>query len=413
MLELIVIFAFGSRGDVAPVVSVLKKILDFQDYSGKCLFITHKEHSKLTKFIETTDNLIMHYIDTPCLAFDEADSFEEIQFYSKSYFRTLLKRLASMNCNIKSIITNLFALEGWILSFTFGCRCIIVHPCKPHPIDPPNKEEIKHIMKRTRPHHYSVICAGLNSSDITIINTAVSWEDYAEWLWPSVVAQCYDEVYLALEIFSPQFRQRTIFSHQLRADQANATLFVVPAPTVLIAVSPYLYSAPVDFPANCTICGTICGALSSPPAVEQEQKLIVGTSIATAESSSSLVSSFEVSRATVCVDFGSMTGVIAAKYSLCSFMSALLELADLYQFVVVCHNHWQEISAALRSAMTARNFSATNFIEHATASIQLIDGDSDHSKLFRQCAAVVHHGGVGTVSSCLRAGVPQGSSFIV
>jgi sterol 3beta-glucosyltransferase len=37
----------------------------------------------------------------------------------------------------------------------------------------------------------------------------------------------------------------------------------------------------------------------------------------------------------------------------------------------------------------------------------LVIGPAPHAKIFPHCAAVVHHGGAGTLHQALRAGVPQ------
>jgi hypothetical protein len=40
--------------------------------------------------------------------------------------------------------------------------------------------------------------------------------------------------------------------------------------------------------------------------------------------------------------------------------------------------------------------------------IHVIHGDVPHAALFRHCVAVIHHGGAGTLGTCLRWGIPQG-----
>ena len=39
--------------------------------------------------------------------------------------------------------------------------------------------------------------------------------------------------------------------------------------------------------------------------------------------------------------------------------------------------------------------------------IFVVEGNCSHQRVFPRCAAVVHHGGAGTVAACLAIGIPQ------
>ena len=177
----IVVIGFGSRGDVLPLFVTLEKLLQVGiPELPEVHLITNASHSYICSYLlrQYSNQLHVHFIDKGVIVAN--DSAASADFYNSSYIIDTLLLLLQRKLKIGYVISNLFALESWIVSVAFRSRCLIIHPTTPftsleqcHAV----KASALTLLKTIRPQLYSS-----KSS-----NDNISWEDYALWLWPLLV----------------------------------------------------------------------------------------------------------------------------------------------------------------------------------------------------------------------------------
>lgn len=142
--------------------------------------------------------------------------------------------------------------------------------------------------------------------------------------------------------------------------------------TSIYGVSPHFLPKPKDFPINTHFTGF--WQSESPTSL-----------------TSDLIEFISSGKNTVVVTFGSMP--FETKFDL---QTSLIKIADLLNVNVLIIKGW----------------GFQNLLPGESNSVKVIDG-APYDKLFPKVNAVVHHGGIGTLAECLRAGVPSLSCPVI
>ena len=385
------VLALGGRGDVLPLLTVLASLLQQDAGVSSALDVvigTHPHHVELCSTLMSSrfPSVSIYPIDSPVIKMDCDDSF-----YSKTSIIELVRNVLSQpKHKLVLVLINLFSLEGFVISSLCDVKCIIVHPCPPLVTN--DGEEAKsnflRLLKIKRPDLF-------DPTATCNMKSMINWKHYFSWLWPTLTPE-YDALYDTLQTF---------LSH-VSTERRYGRL----APTVLLAVSPALLGTGTDLsPANCIVTG----AVKETSGFRQD---IVESIINVFASKNS--------HSLVFIDFGSMTEVLLEVRDVSVFLRSLL-LLDSFNFVFICHQHFNALHAIM-NAVIIEHTSSTRDEEEASPNKRILDndksiefaifgntqlvlvgGDVSHSLLLHRCVTVIHHGGVGTTTACMCAGIPQ------
>eukprot|EP01035_Chromulina_nebulosa_P027343 gene27343-35957_t len=183
----IVVVGFGSRGDVLPLIVTIEKLLHLGiPRILEIHLVTNEIHSHICSYLlqQYSDQLHLHFIDKGVLIHDsKCNRTSNVCFYDNTYIIEILQvLLVERNVKISLVISNLFALESWIVSVAFQSRCLIIHPTPPF-----TESGQHHSVKANALTSLKTIRPQLYSSSSSIGGDSISWEDYALWLWPLLV----------------------------------------------------------------------------------------------------------------------------------------------------------------------------------------------------------------------------------
>ena len=121
----------------------------------------------------------------------------------------------------------------------------------------------------------------------------------------------------------------------------------------------------------------------------------------------------------VCFDFGSMSKVIESSDDCAVLADMLLHISTLFS-VILCVHDCYSLGYRIEKFLIDKQHDKPPSCDYSSwkcegsAPSKAIDnvlvcyGLVDHSTVFRKCVCVVHHGGAGTIGTCLRVGIPQG-----
>ena len=441
----IAIIALGTLGDVLPLLTLSCELMVTSKESVRIIFVTNAAHKNtvdsyikpLPESAVTKNHFRAEYVQCSPLSVSLESMISD--FYDMDSIDEVCRKVALVS-DLILVIANLFCLAGALVAELRRVRCILIHPHKPPSKMPPN---FKSMLKRRLPNFYRqlfaepTICRERDEGNLIckenkvrvdddieeklpVILDSCSWQDYEEWLWPTLTSM-YDSTRRVLKLQS-----------------VSSPSYLIPRrPIVLLVQSPQVYPPPGYWPSDrYIVCGCIthdqltCRSLPATatgpgPAQTPCQNFFPATS--------SLIDEF-ISRQdcnTVCVDFGSMTELLASQYEWGTFCSTLLALADLnFSFIMNCQSSFNVIMesviaasqcggnrcpSAPSSAPSTATYSTQTTGSNRTIEIEgvlLLEGHVEHTLLSRKCVAVVHHGGAGTLSTCLRSGVPQGACLV-
>jgi FkbM family methyltransferase len=431
----LIVLAFGSWGDVYPLLLLAVALVrepmkrsttpvgtDFP----RCtiVFVTHVSHAvAIGEQLEdaeipiagNTVSITMRYVDSPVVG---SMTTSESDFYSLSSQCELLAELSNM-CGIKLVLANLFSLQGYLLACSMKITCIFVHP---HFLPSRTQKacpSLQHWVKKCAPALFRQVYRGSECGPGAFRN------HLEQYLWP-VLSSHYDCVRDTLKLTSP-----------------SSVGYVLPLPpaAVFLCHSVLLCPAPDDSKNTSMVSGTsicdnnasvlrVCGSfddatvsdtvdgtmksllqtiqcLSSGPV--GSQSCVCRSTLSCLNFISAVRSRLETPhgaegklKGTVIVDFGSMTTVICERYDIYPLLNALLALTDRYAFIILCHSAREHIYFCLCEIL-----SQNSMYDGVNSNLHVVGGNVNHSWLLRHCVTVIHHGGSGTVSACLKSGVPQ------
>ena len=442
------IIALGTLGDVLPLLTLSCELMVTSKESVRIIFVTNAAHKNtvdsyikpLPESTVTRNHFRAEYVQCSPLSV----SLESMRsdFYDMDSVDEVCRKVALMS-DLILVIANLFCLAGSLVAELRRVRCILIHPHKPPSKMPPN---FKSMLKRRLPNFYrqlfaepttcrerdegNLVCKRNKECEdddidqkLPVILDSCSWQDYEEWLWPTLTSM-YDSTRRVLKLRN-----------------VSSPSYIIPRrPIVLLVQSPQFYPPPGYWPSDrYIVCGCIthdqltCRSLPATATAQTPCQKFFPATLSLLPSFSPLIDEF-ISRQdcnTVCVDFGSMTELLVSQYEWGTFCSTLLALANSnFSFIMNCQSFFNVIMESFIAASQCRGngcpsspslapgaatYSTQTTESNRTIEIEgvlLLEGHVEHTLLFRKCVAVVHHGGAGTLSTCLRSGVPQGACLV-
>lgn len=407
--KIVPIFALGTLGDVLPLLVVSYELLNCSILPERIhiIFVTNICHRASVESyfppcedaLESDRKFSVEYVELPQVGFRDKDAF-----YSMSELNAICARIGRLD-HLSLVIANLFCLAGFFVAELKDVRCILIHPHKP-----PSKRphQFLKMLKHRAPYLHRQLHSDVSTIDIEdeVGNAAdrATWQDYDEWLWPTLF-EMYDSLrhnlYLK-PIFSPSYPPPK-------------------KPIVLITASPQFTPPPGYWPPDRYIMTGFISHESLSRDTSQRESTLPCAVLPFIKRRMCYV---------ICIDFGSMTEVLIATFDWEVFCRAILAVKG-FSFIILCHDHLDAICrnfhAVLESVsvtVTADHIGAASTADLAPIAAEhysggfnrtreicntlLLGGYVLHSMLFKECAAVLHHGGAGTVGACLRAGIPQG-----
>jgi UDP:flavonoid glycosyltransferase YjiC (YdhE family) len=415
----VVFLALGTRGDVQPLLCVAGQLCSEADVT--CVLVTHAElyaclkpHLGSVHFRPVSTSCYRRAVDssdilaapaystgrkrpsTPSLASPTTPA--EKKQRSSSEHATQPTRLSDVErdqcleaCHDASlIIFNLFTLCGWHIAECLGIPCICAQPYI-IPQAPPSWFEASFMTE------YPLLYRALQASSARDHATAfvapadslpqpgsiplhrLSWREIENWMWPLFAEDVC------------RWRRRHLFLPEVPFQP----LRTLPPPTPLLyGISPHVLARPGYWPASveCT------GFWHLPDPHSRTDASLVPPALC-----AFLDTQRSANTPVVYFGFGSpgSLGLLPAPRLLAEAMAHAcqrLGVAVVLSVRSVCARvdgtlDWEAMQVYQRMQACGRAL--------------LVHEDLDHAWLLPQCAAIVHHGGSGTVACALRAGTPQ------
>lgn len=180
MNEILVVSGFGSRGDVLPLLITVHIILNQMKPSRifKIHLITNADYKVLC------DRLVQKFPLSFSVDLIEKgtiltnDDINSGDFYDTSPLIQKIKSLLDCGNQIFYMITNLFAMEAWVMSIALNICCTVIHPTPSFetPLIASVKHDALNFLKSIAPNLFS-------SNSLS----NVTWHDYSLWLWPWLI----------------------------------------------------------------------------------------------------------------------------------------------------------------------------------------------------------------------------------
>ena len=407
---MIAVFALGTLGDIQPLLilssHLLRKLTDVE-----IIFTTNSAHMEnVERYFPITSvfrgnrdsdgprrhmsRFSVFYVETPLLGLSSSD---RDAFFAMDQINSICTKISVIE-NLRLVIANLFCLAGWIVAESRSVQCILIHPHKPPSKKPP---DFRTYLKRCNPIFYRKMLANDDVYSTTGSQNhfekrgsdCISLLDYEEWLWPTL-SPMYDFTRLSVNLPSCLSYYSEILPLQ---------------PIVLLAVSPRYFPIPGYWPLDQYL---VTGCITNQQLELEENS----THNLRKQGLTPKLQSFLDSQKcnTVFIDFGSMTELIVKEYDWRIFFQTILRIED-YSFIISCHSY-ESILYPLFISMLNFNLMGDNddgLVDNAMSRVYFLNENVCHPTIFKQCVAVLHHGGAGTMGISLLAGIPQGKLLSV
>ena len=357
----IAIFALGTYGDLLPMQQLALSII-VNDVNCTVIIVTNRDNERHTE-LTTNVQLSYRFVSSPSISFRSED---REKFFA---YEELFEICASIKSTggIQHVVANLFSLAGFVLAEALHVPCTLVALHIPTGNCP---TFFRDSLKTSWPTFYDKLnCLSLSSS-------FAIWDDYEQFLWPTLSSE-YDDLRDQLGMLHPD----------------DISCAMPRRPLVLLVHSPRMFPLSPRF-SRCQVVGCIRS--------NSNHQLLPPLS---PEIIAFLDDRQDRDRGVICIDFGSLTSLVDHDSDgLAVFLGTISALVcspphhasdSVFSFVVVCHG----------CAMFAEKTRAV--ADNSDGRIYVVDGDVFHDPLFRRCAAVLHHGGAGTLHTCLHVGIPQ------
>ena len=370
IMTIVAVFALGTYGDFLPMQLLARSIIE-DDVNYSIVFVTNRDNERYTK--PSNERVSYLFVSAPSISFRSED---RESFFSTDELFEICATIKSMGGNVQHVVANLFTLSGFILAVALDVHCTLVALHGPTGKCPSSFRES---LKTSWPTFYDKLNC-LSSSSLSF----VTWDDYEQFLWPTLSSE-YDELRDKLGLGHPD----------------DVSTAMPRRPLVLLVQSPRMFPLSSSFP-RCQVIGCIHSHSNNQLLPTLSPEIIAF-----------LDDQQQRGHSVICIDFGSLTSFIESAVTvaehhdfdeLAVFLGAIFALVCntpnhaseyAFSFVVVCHG----------CPMFAGKTRAV--ADNSDGRIHVVDGDVFHDSLFRRCSAVVHHGGAGTLHSCLHVGIPQ------
>ena len=361
-MDTIVVFALGTFGDLLPMQLLALSILENEEFHN-IIIVTNKDNERHTN--PTFPRLSYLFVSSPSISFNRED---REHFFATEDLFNMCASLKSTG-GIQMVIANLFSLAGFVLATALDvpCTLIVLHaPTGSCPLS------FRDSLKTSWPTFYEKL------NDLSLSSSCAMWDDYEQFLWPTLSSE-YDDLRGKLGLLHPD----------------DVSYAMPQRPLVLLVHSPRMFPLSASF-SRCQVIGCIRANTNT--------HLLP---IPSPEMLAFLDNQQHRGHSVVCIDFGSLTSFVESVATiercddsdgLAIFLGTISAIAcstSSYSFVIVCHG----------CTIFAEKIRAV--AGNCDGRIHVVDGDVLHDPLFRRCTAVIHHGGAGTLHSCLHVGIPQ------
>ena len=402
---MIAVFALGTSGDIQPLL-ILSSYLLRKLTNVSITFTTNSAHMEnVETFFPITpqfrarcdsdgprrhmSRFSVFYVRTPPLGLSGID---RDAFFSMDEINSICAKISVIQ-NLRLVIANLFCLAGWIVAESRLVPCILIHPHKPPSKRPP---DFRTYLKRCNPTYYRQMLANddVNSSAgfqnplLKRGSDCISLLDYEEWLWPTL-STMYDSTRVSVNMPSCLSYYSGILPLQ---------------PIVLLAVSPRYFPIPGYWPLDQYL---VTGCITNQQLELEENSTHNQRKINLTPILQSFLDNQKCD--TVLIDFGSMTELLVKEYDWRIFFLTILRIKD-YSFVISCHSYKSFIHQIFASMLSFTSIGENDdgLMDNDMNRIYFLNESVCHPTIFKQCVAVLHHGGAGTMGTSLLAGIPQG-----
>ncbi|KAL4436583.1 hypothetical protein ABPG75_003722 [Micractinium tetrahymenae] len=334
------------------------------------------------------------------------------------------------------LIFNLFALEAFHLAEALRIPCLAASPCLV-PYAPPAGFERR--FRLAHPQLYERLQAADKRRQLDTVDAGsasggtVGWSDVRHWLWP-----------LFTERWGPWRYHRLGLPEVPFSDRPPGEDLPAPPP-LLYGISEAVVPRPGFWPQAAHLCGFWSGQhcfagsqdqlpmlvatlLASHGAEGVQQQAGGGHSAATQaglEAVAAAPPSAQAERAPICVDFGSMglLGLLPHPRLLAAVLQAAARLLGRRMLLLTAG--WQPLLEACRELEQQQAVQEAQLRQQQQQEGQqqppqqqqcqqqqspwlaALQQPVPHDLLLPHCAAILHHGGAGTVAAALRCGTPQ------
>lgn len=307
----------------------------------------------------------------------------------------------------QAVVFNLFALEGFHIAEALGVPCVAASPCLPPSTMP---AALERALRREQPALCRLLGAAQKGGDADG-ERCVSWTEVRHWLWP---------------LFTERWgawRYHRLGLPAIPYCACGPGRPLPPPSPLLLGISELVVPRPGHWPGSTHLCGFWhdAGCL---PAAQQHVPAAVRQLLPEAQRADAVHQGppqraaadarrqeaehggEPEQRRLICVDFGSMgrLGLIPQP----SLLVAILETAaeQLARPVVLLAGGWAPLVDAWRARQQA-GAERGRGSGGAARWLTLVPQPVSHDALLSLAAALVHHGGAGTLAAALRHGVPQ------
>lgn len=433
----IIVFAFGTRGDVQPVALLAESLSSVYD---DVFFVSHGQLEKTLKEL---------WGSTACIKFIASPSpphAADAGFGPEVDIAAILRPRKHLQVCIDAVkqalvgsslspkhppsvllICNLFALEAVHLAEAWSLPLIIVHP---YTAPSTLSRNFNVLFRRTDPLQYNILKKeswSTEDSERSTSHTQIKWVDIEHYLWP-----------IFLDSWKP-FRRMLFGVENDKIDGINLPwLAGRPSIPLLYLYSESILPRPHHFPHAVHVVGFIfeeknAGSFKPPPiltaflsgatgrAVEKRESPCVPSQETTGrlvpditkkvENASSQVGQKEFCPEVgpVYVSFGTMVS-LGALGDLDRAARALIQALLSPSLSSEVPSTSIPIRCVVDAAHSPRWVKALQ-LAVATCQVRervlILEESVPHSWLLPQCSAIVHHGGSGTTAAALRAGIAQ------
>ncbi|XP_010261041.1 PREDICTED: sterol 3-beta-glucosyltransferase UGT80B1 isoform X2 [Nelumbo nucifera] len=411
-----VFMAFGTKGDVNPIVAIAAAFaIDQRQYH--VVLITHSAHKNLSTYL-AANNVTYFQVSTPPVLSayrdDDASGSVESLFSMK---KKLIAREHRQEClsimemvfgddpkmDGDFILINFFALEGWNLAELFQIRCIVAAPYVV-PYSAPSSFERR--FKKEFPLLYKY----LQESPVD----QVCWKDVIHWMWPLFTEEWGSWRSMALNLSPCPFTD-PVTGLPTWHDWPRSPLLLYGFSKEVVECPGYwpsrvrvcgFWFLPEEWQYSCNKCRQVLTPLPSGHLSTNDDMCLQHANLHWFLKTSKTVLPIFVGLSSI----GSM-GFLTNPGAFLQVLEAVMEITG-YRFILLTAG-FEPLDAAIQLIAT-KTCSLSDQKPQVEDGILLFSdhllcfsGTVPYNWLFQRCAVAIHHGGSGSTAAALHAGIPQ------
>ncbi|MED6157436.1 hypothetical protein PIB30_023007 [Stylosanthes scabra] len=381
-----VFMAFGTKGDVYPLTAIAAAFAcDQKQY--EVILVTHSAHQSLSSHLAEKHVEYCPVSSPPVLSADQNNDLEDIDI---NKFKQEVKCM---------VIEELYLMlqEGWSLAESFCVRCVVAAPYVV-PYSAPATFESQ--FQRELPLLYRYLTGAPSGK--------VCWQDVIHWMWPIFTENWglwrNDDLHLSSCPFTdpvtgiPTWHQRP------------------QSPLVMYGFSKEVVECPAYWPLKVRVCGFWFPPIEWQVTCNRCKEISVCCSSGGQYTTDDLcLSHLElhnfIKTNPVFVGLSSIgsMGFMRDPHAFVSVLQTVLNTTR-YRFILFTAGY-EPLESIVRKLAAEESSDQKKWNEDCVplcnGQLFCFFGSLPYSWLFKQCAAVIHHGGSGTTAAALQAGTPQ------